>query len=126
MRVKFPDLPERFMESELELNEELQTLHVIATTPEYYPILMEVYIYMYMYIHCVHVCTVLLVYMYNVHVHVYKCMYAQQVHVQSSYIDKADIDMYMYMYMHSNSTHLFNTVLYSYHALHVCTLYMYM
>ena len=42
MRVKFPDLPERFMESELELNEELQTLHVIATTPEFYPILSEV------------------------------------------------------------------------------------
>ena len=42
MRVKFPDLPEKFMESELELNEELQSLHVIATTPEYYSILMEV------------------------------------------------------------------------------------
>ena len=42
MRVKFPDLPETFMESELELNEELQTLHVIATTPEFYPILIEV------------------------------------------------------------------------------------
>ena len=42
MRVKFPDLPEKFMESELELNEELQTLHVVATTPEFYPILMEV------------------------------------------------------------------------------------
>ena len=46
--MKFPDLPEKFMESELELNEELQTLHVIATTPEFYPILMEVYTpYMY-------------------------------------------------------------------------------
>ena len=42
MRVKFPELPEKFMESELELNEELQTLHVIATTPEFYPILSEV------------------------------------------------------------------------------------
>ena len=42
MRVKFPDLPEKFMESELELNEELQTLHVVATTPEFYPILTEV------------------------------------------------------------------------------------
>ena len=42
MRVKFPEMPEKFMESELELNEELQTLHVIATMPELYPILMEV------------------------------------------------------------------------------------
>ena len=57
MRVKFPDLPEKFMESELELNEELQSLHVIATTPEYYSILMEVQhppptcMYMYMYVY---------------------------------------------------------------------------
>ena len=58
MRVKFPDLPEKFMESELELNEELQTLHVIATTPEFYPILIEVcawYLFYYMYL--VEVCT---------------------------------------------------------------------
>jgi len=41
MRVKFPDAPEKFMESELELNDEIQKLHVIATVPEYYPILME-------------------------------------------------------------------------------------
>jgi len=41
MRVKFPDMPEKFMESELELNEEIQRLHVIATVPEYYPILGE-------------------------------------------------------------------------------------
>ena len=41
MRVKFPDMPEKFMESELELNDEIQKLHVIATVPEYYPILME-------------------------------------------------------------------------------------
>ena len=44
MRVKFPDLPEKFMESELELNEELEILHVVATTPEFYPILMEVWL----------------------------------------------------------------------------------
>ena len=42
MRIKFPDLPEKFMESELELNDEVQKLHVVATVPEYYPILIEV------------------------------------------------------------------------------------
>ncbi len=41
MRIKFPDLPEKFMESELELNDELQKLHIIATVPEYYPVLVE-------------------------------------------------------------------------------------
>lgn len=41
MRVKFPDMPEKFMESELELNDELQKLHVIATVPEHYPILVD-------------------------------------------------------------------------------------
>lgn len=41
MRIKFPDLPEKFMESELELNDEIQKLHVIATVPEHYPILVE-------------------------------------------------------------------------------------
>ena len=41
MRVKFPDMPEKFMESELELNDEIQTLHVLATVPEYYLILVE-------------------------------------------------------------------------------------
>ena len=41
MRIKFPDLPEKFMESEIELNEEVQKLHVIATVPEHYAILSE-------------------------------------------------------------------------------------
>ncbi len=41
MRIKFPDLPEKFMESELELNDEIQKLHVVATVPEYYPVLVE-------------------------------------------------------------------------------------
>ena len=41
MRIKFPDLPEKFMESELELNDEIQKLHIIATVPEYYPVLVE-------------------------------------------------------------------------------------
>ena len=55
MRVKFPDLPEKFMESELELNEELQTLHVIATTPEFYPILLEVCVHVHVYL-CITIC----------------------------------------------------------------------
>lgn len=42
MRIKFPDLPEKFMESELELNDEIQKLHVVATAPEHYPVLIEV------------------------------------------------------------------------------------
>ncbi len=42
MRIKFPDLPEKFMESELELNDEIQKLHVVATVPEHYPVLIEV------------------------------------------------------------------------------------
>ena len=41
MRVKFPDMPEKFMASELELNDEIQCLHVIATVPEHYPILAD-------------------------------------------------------------------------------------
>ena len=38
MRIKFVDQPNRFMESELELHEEIQKLHVLATVPEYYDI----------------------------------------------------------------------------------------
>ena len=41
MRIKFPDLPEKFMESELELNDEVQKLHIVATVPEHYLILVE-------------------------------------------------------------------------------------
>ena len=41
MRIKFPDLPEKFMESELELNDEIQKMNVVATVPEHYPILIE-------------------------------------------------------------------------------------
>ena len=41
MRIKFPDLPEKFMESELELNDEVQKLHVVATVPEHYQSLIE-------------------------------------------------------------------------------------
>ena len=41
MRIKFPDQPAKFMESEVELNNEIQKLHVIATVPEHYALLME-------------------------------------------------------------------------------------
>ncbi|KAL5021691.1 hypothetical protein ScPMuIL_000846 [Solemya velum] len=41
MRIKFPDLPEKFMESEIELNEVIQEMHVIATVPELYHILVD-------------------------------------------------------------------------------------
>ncbi|XP_012562750.1 beta-catenin-like protein 1 [Hydra vulgaris] len=36
MRIKFPDQPPKFMESEMELHDEIQKLHVLATVPEYY------------------------------------------------------------------------------------------
>ncbi|KAJ8041931.1 Beta-catenin-like protein 1 [Holothuria leucospilota] len=41
MRIKFTDQPEKFMESELELNDAIQELHVIATIPEMYHHLVE-------------------------------------------------------------------------------------
>ncbi len=41
MRVKFPDQPEKFMDSEIELNAEIQQLHVISTVPSLYNILVE-------------------------------------------------------------------------------------
>jgi len=37
MRVKFPDNPNKFMESEVELDEEIKNLHLLATNPELYP-----------------------------------------------------------------------------------------
>lgn len=36
MRIKYPENPEKFMDSELELNDEIQKLHVIATVPHLY------------------------------------------------------------------------------------------
>lgn len=36
MRVKYADDPTRFMDSEMELHEELQTFHVVATAPQFY------------------------------------------------------------------------------------------
>ena len=41
MRVKHPEAPEKFMESEIELNSEIQKLHVIATAPEFYSTVVE-------------------------------------------------------------------------------------
>ncbi|KAK9736765.1 Catenin-beta-like, Arm-motif containing nuclear [Popillia japonica] len=41
MRIKFPDAPEKFMESEVELHEILQEMRVLATAPDYYPLLVK-------------------------------------------------------------------------------------
>ncbi|KAI5096143.1 beta-catenin-like protein 1 [Silurus meridionalis] len=41
LRIKFPDNPEKFMESELDLNDIIQEMHVITTIPELYHLLVE-------------------------------------------------------------------------------------
>lgn len=41
MRIKFPDSPEKFMESEVELHEILQEMRILATAPDYYPLLVK-------------------------------------------------------------------------------------
>ncbi|XP_065064938.1 beta-catenin-like protein 1 [Rhopilema esculentum] len=41
MRIKFPDHPVKFMESELDLHDELQRMHILATVPQYYPIIVK-------------------------------------------------------------------------------------
>ncbi|XP_066584208.1 beta-catenin-like protein 1 [Prorops nasuta] len=41
MRVKFPDQPEKFLDSEVELHDVLQELHAIATNPDLYPLVVE-------------------------------------------------------------------------------------
>ncbi|CAH1780152.1 unnamed protein product [Owenia fusiformis] len=41
LRIKYPDLPEKFMESEIELNDMIQEMHVIATMPDMYQILVD-------------------------------------------------------------------------------------
>lgn len=43
MRIKFPDNPEKFLESEVELHEAIQELHVVATVPDLYPIVVELH-----------------------------------------------------------------------------------
>jgi len=41
LRIKFPDQPEKFMESEMELHDALQEMHHVATVPNLYPLLVE-------------------------------------------------------------------------------------
>ncbi|XP_054722689.1 beta-catenin-like protein 1 [Uloborus diversus] len=41
LRIKFPDQPEKFMDSEIELNDILLEMHVIATQPDLYHLLVE-------------------------------------------------------------------------------------
>ncbi|KAL4132573.1 hypothetical protein QTP88_009697 [Uroleucon formosanum] len=41
MRIKFPENPEKFMESEIELHDILTEMHAIATVPDLYPILVN-------------------------------------------------------------------------------------
>ncbi|KAL1140811.1 hypothetical protein AAG570_000739 [Ranatra chinensis] len=41
MRIKYPDMAEKFMESEVELHEAIQELHAVATVPDLYPIMVE-------------------------------------------------------------------------------------
>jgi hypothetical protein len=41
MRMKFPDEPEKFLESEMELHTEIQELYAVAASPELYPILVQ-------------------------------------------------------------------------------------
>ncbi|XP_013791309.1 beta-catenin-like protein 1 [Limulus polyphemus] len=41
LRIKFPDMPEKFMDSEIELNDVLHEMHVIATQPDLYHIVVE-------------------------------------------------------------------------------------
>ncbi|KAJ7385015.1 Beta-catenin-like protein 1 [Desmophyllum pertusum] len=42
MRIKYPENPEKFMDSELDLNDEVQKLHVIATVPHLYHHIVDV------------------------------------------------------------------------------------
>lgn len=37
LRMKYPDEPEKFMDSEVELHEELNNLYAISASPELYP-----------------------------------------------------------------------------------------
>uniref|UniRef100_A0AAA9TUE0 Catenin beta like 1 n=1 Tax=Bos taurus TaxID=9913 RepID=A0AAA9TUE0_BOVIN len=41
LRIKFPDNPEKFMESELDLNDIIQEMHVVATMPDLYHLLVD-------------------------------------------------------------------------------------
>ncbi|XP_056643476.1 beta-catenin-like protein 1 [Diorhabda sublineata] len=41
MRIKFPDSPEKFLDSEVELHETLQEMRLLSTAPDYYPLLVK-------------------------------------------------------------------------------------
>lgn len=41
MRIKFPENPEKFMESELSLHEMIEQLKLVATVPDLYPLFVE-------------------------------------------------------------------------------------
>ncbi|XP_058130373.1 beta-catenin-like protein 1 [Anopheles ziemanni] len=41
MRIKFPESAEKFMESEIELNDAIQEMHAVATVPDLYPLLVD-------------------------------------------------------------------------------------
>lgn len=41
MRVKFPEQPEKFMESEVELHDTIQELHAVATNLDLYPVMVD-------------------------------------------------------------------------------------
>lgn len=41
MRIKFPDQPDKFMDSEIDLHDALQDLSAVATVPDQYPLLVE-------------------------------------------------------------------------------------
>ncbi|CAG0879498.1 unnamed protein product [Darwinula stevensoni] len=41
MRIKYPDQPEKFMETEVDLNDAIQELHVLATVPDLYHVLVQ-------------------------------------------------------------------------------------
>jgi len=41
LRIKFPDQPEKFMESEMELNDAVQDMKAVATVPSLYPVLVD-------------------------------------------------------------------------------------
>ena len=41
LRMKHPDEPDKFMESEIDLNTEISNLNAIAASPDLYPILVQ-------------------------------------------------------------------------------------
>lgn len=43
MRIKFPDTPEKFMESEIDLHQMIQELKVVATVPDLYTVLVDLH-----------------------------------------------------------------------------------